>query len=198
MSQIPLADSKKIEDEIKDQKKKGRKYIIWGKPEEDPIPIKLSGAKEKGFVMADQLLEAMGDDKTPWEAYSQMQKTVKKEIYAEIIKADEDKRLVYGVVLEPNGVDAQNDTVRPEEIEHAAHVYLQESRVIGDSHKGKARANVVESYIAPIDFEMGSQKVAKGSWVMAIKIQDSETWLKVKRGHFTGFSIGGQSRRVPA
>jgi uracil-DNA glycosylase family 4 len=118
-------------------------------------------------------------------------------IYADIIKADNDKHLVYGVVLEPGSVDAQNDTIGPEEIERAAHVYLQDSRIIGNSHKAKARATVVESYIAPIDFTLGGQKVTKGTWIMTVKINDDKLWQEVKDGKFNGFSIGGFSRRIP-
>lgn len=172
--------------------------MIWSKPGEKPIPIKISGGKEDGFVLADDLLNAMTDD-NPWEAYGKIHKEdLTKSVYAEIVKADEEKRLIYGIVLEPDGVDSQNDTVSKDEIEHACHVYMKESRTIGDSHKGKAKsATVVESYIAPTDFSLGGQDIKEGTWIMVVKIDDDATWDRVKRGDLTGFSIGGFSKRIP-
>lgn len=197
--QTPLAESKNIKAEIADQKKKGYGYIIWGAPDKEPIPIKLSGSKEDGFIMADDLLSAMESEKDPWKAYESIHKEcMKKSVYAEIIKADDEKRLVYGVVLEPDGVDAQNDTISKDEIERAAHVYLKDSRTVGDSHKKVAKAaHVVESYIAPTDFELGGQNVKQGTWVMVVKIDDDDTWNRVKNHELTGFSIGGFSKRIP-
>ena len=193
----PLAETKDIQKEIKDQKQKGREYLIWSKPGEKPIPIKLSGAKKDGFIMADDLIDAIGEDESPWEAYEEISKEVNKGIYVDIVKADDDKQLVYGVVLEPDGVDAQNDTVSKAEIENAAHIYLKDSRTVGDSHKEKAKASVVESYIAPVDFKLGGQEVKEGTWVMVVRINDTDMWKKVRAGEYTGFSIGGFSKRIP-
>jgi uracil-DNA glycosylase family 4 len=146
-------------------------------------------------------LPTVGDvhiDSTNWKRPKIKPNTQNDEvIYADIIKADVEKQLVYGIVLEPGSVDAQNDTIGAEEIEKAAHNYLQNSRVIGESHKAKAKANVVESYLAPLDFTFGGQKVTKGTWVMVVKINDEKMWQGVKDKKLTGFSIGGFSRRIP-
>jgi len=148
-------------------------------------------------------LPSVGDvhiDSTDWK---RPKKKVKpsdekdEKIYADIIKADVEKQLVYGIVLEPGSVDAQNDTIGAEEIEKTAHIYLQDSRVVGESHKGKAKANVVESYLAPLDFKLGGQDIVKGTWIMAVKINDAKMWDSIKEKKFNGFSIGGFSRRIP-
>ena len=147
-------------------------------------------------------LPSIGDvhiDSTNWKRPKRTNQSIQKYemIYADIIKADVEKQLVYGIVLEPGSVDAQNDTISTDEIERAAHVYLQDSRVIGESHKAKAKANVVESYLAPIEFTLGGQNVTKGTWVMAVKINDDKMWNSIKEKKFNGFSIGGFSKRIP-
>ena len=116
--------------------------------------------------------------------------------YADIFKADDEKHLIYGVVLEPGSVDAQNDTISAEEIERVAHVYLQNSRIVGNGHRSKAKADVVESFIAPINYEFGDQKITKGTWVMVVKVNDDKLWEGVKEKLYTGFSIGGFSKRI--
>ncbi len=111
--------------------------------------------------------------------------------YAQIVKADASKQIVIGVVLEPNEIDTQKDTISAEDIEAAAHRYLVDSRVVGDQHRKKAKTDVVESYIAPVDFELNKQMVKKGSWVLAVHVVDSALWKDVDAGKYTGFSVGG-------
>lgn len=112
-----------------------------------------------------------------------------------IFKADNEKRIVYGVVLAPNEVDLQGDWMTLDEIEKAAHFYMMNSRTIGKNHEKQTVAVPVESYLAPIDFESdgqyGGQEVKKGSWILGVKVQNDEDWEKIKSGEFTGFSVGG-------
>lgn len=117
---------------------------------------------------------------------------------------DEQKQVFYCVVLEPGSVDLQGDRVSAEEIEKAEHNYLINHRFVSDSHRKDSNgqllpqaAAVAESYIAPVDFEIGAEKIIKGSWVMAIKVFDSETWQNVMTGEIDGLSIGGDAYRVP-
>ena len=112
-----------------------------------------------------------------------------------IIKADDEKRLVFGVVLEPHTVDLQGDVLDLDTIEKAAYNYLVSSRVVGDGHSQQAKAEVVESYLAPADMELGGQSISKGSWVMVVHVSDDELWSAVKSGDYTGFSIGGTGAR---
>jgi len=114
---------------------------------------------------------------------------------SKIAKADEELRIVYGVVLEPDSEDLQGDIISADTIEKAAHGYLRASRVVGDSHATQANAEVVESYIAQADFQLGEQTVKKGSWVMGVKVHDDELWAAVKAGEMGGFSIGGYGVR---
>lgn len=120
---------------------------------------------------------------------------------SKIVKADAAKQIVYGIVLEPEFIDAQNEWMTADDIERTAHLYLQKSRVVGKNHMDLVKAVPVESYIAPCDFTLdggqyGSQFVKKGSWVLAVKILDRAEWDKIVEGEYTGFSIGGFGLRI--
>ena len=119
-----------------------------------------------------------------------------------ISKVDRKKQIVYGVVLEPDSVDEQGDTMTAQDIENTAHEYMRKSRVVGDRHSKQLDAYPVESYIAPQDmvFEIGTygpQVVKQGSWVLGVKVNDPAMWQKVEDGEYTGFSIGGFGKRTP-
>lgn len=117
-----------------------------------------------------------------------------------IMKSDKCKQIVYGVVLEPDMIDAQDDFMTAEDIEEAAHKYLIDSRVVGSGHTKAVKAGVVESYIAPTDFEgdgqYGKQTVKKGSWVLGVKVFDPNEWQKVEEGEYQSFSVGGFGLRT--
>jgi len=112
-----------------------------------------------------------------------------------VFKQDEEKREVTGIVLQPDVVDAQGDIISAEEIEQAAHDWLMNSRVIGDSHRKEAQAQVVESWIAPSSLEIDGQDIPKGAWLMTVKVLDDRMWEAVKSGDYGGFSIGGSANR---
>lgn len=118
-----------------------------------------------------------------------------------IFKADVDKRIVYGVVLAPDEVDAQDDWMTADDIEKAAHYYLAMSRTVGGKHSKVLKAEPVESYIAPQELRFangpyGSQIIKKGSWVLGVRINDDVEWQKVKNGEYQGFSVGGFGLRT--
>ncbi|MCG6197727.1 terminase, partial [Anoxybacillus sp. LAT_38] len=55
---------------------------------------------------------------------------------------------------------------------------------------------VVESYIAPVDMQLGDQTIKKGSWVAGVKVTNAETWVAIEKGEITGFSMWGIGKRV--
>lgn len=130
-----------------------------------------------------------------------------------INKADKTKQLVYGVVLEPEVMDSQDDYMLARHVEAAAHNYMKKvvrgkSSVSKLQHrkpgfrKDKPSVVPVESYIAPVDFTYdGIEMVKKGTWVLVLHIEDPAIWDDVLSGKYTGFSIGGsgirQSYHVP-
>lgn len=119
----------------------------------------------------------------------------KVEIECEILKSNDEKQIVYGIVLEPNVVDAHGDFISKDEIEKSCHFFMLNSQMIGYQHKKVAPAKVVESYISPVDFDMGHQMVKKGSWILGVKVLDEDKWNEIKEGKLTGFSIGALGRR---
>lgn len=138
----------------------------------------------------------------PWDVEKQtkvINKTkemiIEKEYKADFILKEEEKQLIYGIVLEPGTTDSQGDVISTKEIEKAAHYFMEKSRTIGEKHIKAAEAKVVESYVAPDNFTLGGQEVLKGSWVMTIKVLDSSLWKDIKEGKFTGLSVGGYGTR---
>jgi hypothetical protein len=114
-----------------------------------------------------------------------------------------EERFVLGVVLEPNVVDTQDDFESPEDIRKAAHTFMEQFEQLGMQHTEivTGKLKILESYIAPVDFQLGDDattKVTKGTWVMGIRVVDDDLWTKVKKGSFTGFSIGGTAYRTEA
>ncbi|TSI19892.1 hypothetical protein FOT98_08845 [Bacillus sp. HY001] len=108
-----------------------------------------------------------------------------------LTKTEDEQKLVYGVVYEPGVADAHNDYMTAAEIEKAAHEFMKESQNIDTQHDFTAGAGeIVESYIAPADFEINGTTIQKGSWVIATKATD-EVWEKIQKGEITGYSMAG-------
>jgi hypothetical protein len=117
--------------------------------------------------------------------------------------ADSPKQLLSCVVLAPGVEDLQGDILTADEIEKAAHEYAIDSRIIGAEHAKdksgnivKADASMVETFIAPADFVVGTETITKGSWVMTIKVHDDALWAAVEKGEVDGLSIGGEGVRT--
>lgn len=124
-----------------------------------------------------------------------------------ILKSDEE-RYVFGIVLEPNdgggGVpldpDAQKDIYSAKTVRDAAHRFMEMHQNIGLQHQEFANGavRILESYVAPVDFDVDGTKVRKGTWLLAIRVVDDGLWKRIKDGEFTGFSIGGSAVRTAA
>lgn len=119
-----------------------------------------------------------------------------------IIKRDEERHFVLAPVLVPGEPDFQGDVVSAEEIEKSAHVFLEEVRERDDDtdlmHRievQKEDAAVSESWIAPVDLEVGEHKIKKGTWLLGLTIKNGTIWNMVKDGILNGLSIFGVGRR---
>lgn len=129
-------------------------------------------------------------------------------------KFDDDKRLAFGwaSVVKVNGehvIDRQGDYIGISDIEDAAYVYVEKSRVGGDMHRrttGKDLAgedsphhvaDLVESMVfTPEKIEkMGLPRDFPIGWWVGFKVHDDEAWSEVKKGNRTGFSIHGKGIR---
>jgi DNA adenine methylase len=124
--------------------------------------------------------------------------TVKSKFWVPIAKATEEKRLITGLVLIPNTIDAHGDTMSAEVIEQAAHDFLaayNKQTTMGLMHKDfNPPIDLVESWVAPMSLVIGSTPVPQGGWVITVRVNDDGIWTKVKNGELTGFSIGGTAK----
>lgn len=117
----------------------------------------------------------------------------------EIISKDAEKRLVYGLVYSPNDEDTQGDFATAEEIEKAAHSFMQtlETTAKVDTQHNLQPApgvHIVQSYIVNKGDEMYPDR--EGSWAIVVKVDNDEVWGQVKDGTLTGFSMFGTAERI--
>ncbi len=130
-------------------------------------------------------------------------------------KSTDEERFVLGVVLEPNDggpietvadegtapfdPDTQNDIYSAEEIEKTQNLFMAQFQNIGLMHTELINGDVeiLQSYLAPIDFEVDGVPVRKGSWLLALRIKSDTLWQDIKSGKLNAYSIGGDARRVP-
>lgn len=113
--------------------------------------------------------------------------------YGKIVKTDTDSHYVTGIVYEPMTEDSQGDYMTEEEIRKAAHWFAKNGDGIDIQHNFEKfeKAEVVENWIAKADFEIGKEKIKKGTWLMTVEITDPDVWAAVEKGEITGFSMGG-------
>lgn len=115
-------------------------------------------------------------------------------------KVDQEERIVVGVVYEPNVVDSQGDFMKASTICKMAHQWMIKYQKYKDSHKSDIDSDdicVIESFIAPITYAVGTEIVSVGSWVLATKILNENLWKRVKDGELNAYSIGGYGKRKP-
>lgn len=114
-----------------------------------------------------------------------------------ILKANEDEHIVCGVVYAPDEIDSQGDMASAKEICKAAHGFMEKVQTFKVMHKGqKQDVKVLESYLAPVDFEINDTTVKKGSWVLSVRVLSEKIWKQIKDGTLTGFSMAGMARRI--
>ena len=112
-----------------------------------------------------------------------------------IVKVDAEKRIVLGVVYEPDVRDTDGNFMTAEEIERWPTV-LENMRNtnIDRNHDDKPQYGVVvESFIA----RKGDPDFPPGAWVLGTHVIDDETWEAIKSGEITGYSIAGTCTLVP-
>lgn len=114
-----------------------------------------------------------------------------------------EERMVYGVVLEPEAVDAHGEVIDKATIKRAAHLYMEFYQQKGFQHGKSGRypqfpkgLRIMESYIAPVNMTVNGKRVRAGSWVMAMRVDHDGLWEDIKTGRVTGFSIGGIARVI--
>jgi hypothetical protein len=111
-------------------------------------------------------------------------------------KAEEhpDYTFVLGPVLVPEEIDKQGDIISSEEIEKAAHDYIQDSRRPGLMHQlmlGTLDAQVVESYVTRGEYHIGKQTIKEGTWLVGMRVFNKRLREMIRSGKLKGYSIGG-------
>ncbi|KGK88033.1 XkdF-like putative serine protease domain-containing protein [Clostridium sp. HMP27] len=114
-----------------------------------------------------------------------------------ILKTDEAKKIVTGIVYEPDVLDAHDEFMTEEEIEKSAHLFMKEFRNVDKQHDfTSGYGEVIESWVAKSEMKLGDQDVKKGTWLMSVHVTDDDTWEGIQKGEITGFSMGGVGERV--
>ena len=136
------------------------------------------------------------------------QKHTKKSADFEVYKADEDKRLVFGwasIAITVDGTeleDRQHDMIDPEDLEDAAYEYVLNFRDTGEEHLPgyRKKGKLVESCVLTKEKQkaMGiPEGILPVGWWIGFKIDDEDTWQRVKNGTYKMFSIEGKAQREP-
>lgn len=132
-----------------------------------------------------------------------------------LLKADDDKRLVFGF-FNINKVDGeliedrQGDLIETEEMEKSAYGFVLNARVAGEGHVRKGVGSLVESFMITKEKQEAIVKTLKDSgvknpvmdlgvegWWGGFYIEDDKVWKKIKKGEYPMFSIGGNGKRTP-
>lgn len=111
-----------------------------------------------------------------------------------ILKVDNEKRMVFGLVYSPDEVDTFGDTASAEVIEEAAHRFMLEKKqdnVDKMHNENPEHGIVVETYIVLAENSMFPDD--EGAWAVGIKIQNEKTWEAIKRGDIGGLSMGAKA-----
>lgn len=126
-----------------------------------------------------------------------------------IVKYDDFRGLVYGVVLSPfdgvpteDDVDTQQDVISKEETEAACHGFMLQGHRLDLQHKRDVEedeAAVVECYINPVTYEADyggeTHTVKIGDWVMAVLLKTDKLKKQAQEGDIGFFSIRGKGMR---
>ena len=120
---------------------------------------------------------------------------------------DEEERIVFSPVLEPNDgddgaplkPDKENEIYSAPTIRKTAHYWMENGGVVGLMHRFDVSQNVsiLETYIVPVDFTFVNgkkkYKVKKGTWLLTVRINDDDMWKAIKSGKLGAFSVGGEA-----
>lgn len=115
----------------------------------------------------------------------------------QIVKSDEEKGVVYGIVYSPDEIDSQGDSATKEEIEKAAFLFMKNLNInnVDKNHDFKPEgAFVCESWIVKSgDPLFGEEKV--GSWAVGIKLESDDLKTAVKKGELRALSMAGSATK---
>ena len=119
----------------------------------------------------------------------------KTETKVPILKATDTKlKQVLFVAMQPDLVDAHGDTTTEEEVRKACHSYNLTCNKTNLFHLANTETfDIVESYIVPVDIQIGERFVTKGSWLVNLQVHDEDLWVAIESGEVNGVSIGAMA-----
>jgi len=123
--------------------------------------------------------------------------TLQKEII--ILKTDDEKQMVYGIVYSPGEVDTDGDFATAAAIEKMAYKFMKNGKTpnVDQQHDFVADEGfVAESWITKSGDPLFADQPV-GSWAVGIKVENQETWALVKSGEIKGLSMAGAAQTVP-
>lgn len=95
------------------------------------------------------------------------------------------------IVMVPDEPDTQGDITSEEDVRKACHNFNLFCRQPNLFHVGSTNTfDFVESYIMPVDAEIGPYVVKSGTWVATIQVYDDDVWDAIESGEIQGLSIG--------
>lgn len=125
-----------------------------------------------------------------------------------IVKSkDEEKRYIFGyasVSIDASGqlvVDAEGDSIDPDDLQAGAYEFMIASQVVGEEHQRMDLGKIIESFFYDADKleVMGLVPDAtthQAAWWVGLYIEDQKLWDSIKSGDKLSFSIGGEATRV--
>jgi hypothetical protein len=180
----------------------------------DPVPVTF-----------DKIVLSNGTQQTEFPLTGTVDGLSKFEIEGAIVKADEDKKQVFGwaSIISINGktlTDTQGDRILADTLEAASYDYVLDARKGGEMHKtnktakGESEVRQVAKMIESCVFTKDKQKAMQDSltdqgihatvdlgciaWWIGFQITDPDVWKDVKSGKLRAFSIGGKGKRLKA
>ncbi|NQT91437.1 MAG: hypothetical protein HQ559_01655 [Lentisphaerae bacterium] len=112
----------------------------------------------------------------------------------EIMKDEDEERIVGGIVYEAEVVDAQDDFTDADEIKKTMFDFMENCQTFQCMHKtGRKNVTVLECFQADADTKKGGGKIKKGAWWLTVRVNDDKLWSDIKSGDLTGFSMGGKA-----
>jgi len=115
-----------------------------------------------------------------------------------ILKTDDEKQMVFGIVYSPGEVDTDGDFATAEAIEKMAYKFMKNGRTnnVDQQHDFVADEGfVAESWITKSGDPLFGDEPT-GSWAVGIKIENAETWALIKSGEIKGLSMAGTAEVV--
>ena len=115
-----------------------------------------------------------------------------------IIKINQKKRIVYGIVYAPQEADAHNHFMSRDEIENMAHRWMMSSRKMDEQHDLISGSGApVESFIVregDRHFTDETGKARVGAWVLGTRVLDEKIWQKIVQKKIKAYSIYGVAK----